>query len=154
MTLPYRMMLAFIAAVILLCFGLMVYAAAGHGTYLQYLPAVDNPPDYPSTGWTVIAVWGNQAETFATLTHADGWQVTGRCIDPAYPAPPLGASCTLVGATFFCDGYSQRYTLVELLITPTPTETLTPTPLPTDTPEPTLAPPTGITETPTPEVAQ
>ena len=158
MTKLTRICIVFIAAVVLLAFALMVYAASADTPSNVYLPALRQPEEYPQAGWVITARWGNQAQTFFTLTHPGGWEVTGVCMDPQYPAPNVGDTCTLVNGTFYCIGSTQRIAIVVPVITPTATatatatatSTATPTELPTETPEPTLHPPTGITDTPTP----
>jgi len=143
---------------------LVVKANTPNNLFLPIIYNSGNSHTYPVQGWIVSEVYGNNAQTRFTMTHPDGWVMTGECLDPTYPSPPVGTSCDFVNNIWYCDGYSQRIIIIFVLVTPTPTltptptstltptSTSTPTELPTDTPEPTLPPPTGITDTPTPEV--
>jgi hypothetical protein len=110
-----------------------------------FLPVVSKPYEYPVHGWTVHEVYGNHLETKFTMIHPDSYVFTGQCIDPNDPAPPVGASCDLVGNIWYCDGYSQRIIIIIILVTPTPTPTSTPTLTPTPTSTATSTP----TELPT-----
>ena len=121
--------------------------AFGANTEQTYLPWVTKSLDYPVNGWVITSLWVINGETFAQLEN-NGWVVNGKCIDSAYPAPPVGTSCQLFDGIFYCSGSSQRFTLIELIVIPTITPT--PTQLPTETPGITPSPPTGITSTPTP----
>jgi len=150
-----RFCIVFIAAVVLLAFALMVYAASADTPNNVYLPALRQPEEYPIDGWIIIARWVDGSRTFFTLLHPEGWRLTGVCANPNLPAPDVYMMCIYLGGGMFdCGGIYQPVRVHQLLVTPTATATLTPTATatesPTETPEPTLHPPTGITETPTP----
>jgi len=172
-----RFMFVFILAVILVCFAALVYAAAGAPLDQVYLPSVNKPPEFPFSGWVVADRWVVNSVTYVALHHPEGWRINARCIDQNLPAPELHAPCVYLGGAIWNCGYGyQNFAAVELIVTPTPTntpvptatatatatstptETPTPTPtatateLPTETITATLHPPTGITDTPTPEL--
>lgn len=149
----------FVVLVAVVTSGLMV--AYGIDTTQTYLPFVSKGVEYPFNGWVVADRWVIDSVTYIALFHPEGWRLTARCLDPNLPAPELHSPCVYLGGSMFNCGYGyQNFAVIELIVTPTatntplPTYTSTPTELPTDTPEPTLHPPTGVTNTPTPEVTK
>ena len=124
----------------------------------------------PSEGWQVCADLGIGSPPGAPgnvqlmlLCAGDDWEVRAYCLEPAEPAPPLGAGCSLVGGvTFWCGEAYQLLQLYQIQQTPAPTatptntRTATATPIPTNTPLPSLTPlqPTALAQpsaTPAPD---
>ena len=102
----------------------------------------------PSEGWVVCGDLGIGSPPGAPgnvqlmlLCAGNDWEVRAFCLEPAEPAPPLGAGCSLVGGvTFWCGEQYQLLQLYQIQQTPAPTNTLVPTntytPIPTNTPRP------------------
>lgn len=80
------------------------------------------------------------------LCHRRGWVVLAYCLQPNWPAPPVGRICTRVNEdTYYCGGGFQN--LREYLVQETPTATPSPTQPSTSTATPTAT--NTITPTPT-----
>lgn len=102
----------------------------------------------PSEGWVVCADLGIGSPPGAPgnvqlmlLCAGNDWEVRAFCLEPAEPAPPLGAGCSLVGGnTFWCGEQYQLLQLYQIQQTPAPTATPTHTPTTTNTPTPTNTP--------------
>lgn len=110
----------------------------------------------PSEGWVVCADLGIGSPPGAPgnvqlmlLCAGNDWEVRAFCLEPAEPAPPLGAGCSLVGGvTFWCGEQYQLLQLYQIQQTPAPTATPTHTPTPTNTPLPTNTPVPSATPVP------
>ena len=125
------------------------------------IPAVqlqqDGPP-YPQHGWRVCEdlgvgnpPGGPSGVQIMALCQGEGWRVQAYCLEPADPAPPIDAFCSLVGdRTFWCGDEYQMLREYIILQTPQPTETFTATATVTFTPTATLTPTVTLTVTGTP----
>ncbi|MBN1371685.1 MAG: hypothetical protein JW987_07065 [Anaerolineaceae bacterium] len=110
----------------------------------------------PSEGWVVCADLGIGSPPGAPgnvqlmlLCAGNDWEVRAFCLEPAEPAPPLGAGCSLVGGnTFWCGEQYQLLQLYQIQQTPAPTATPTRTPTATNTPLPTNTPVPSATPVP------
>ncbi len=108
----------------------------------------------PVHGWYVCADFGMGFEPkmpeerqIFNLCHGDGWVLRAYCIDPGYPAPPIGRFCSrITDDTFWCGDDVQEVKILELEITPTPMPDI---PTPTMTLTFTLTPTSTATNTPT-----
>lgn len=123
----------------------------------------------PTDNWYVCAVLGmgpvpdvrGQRLRFR-LCHNDGWELLTYCLQPRWPPPALGATCTRLNEnTYWCGEGLQNLREYGTLQTPVPTfpaiPTLTsvptsafPSPVVQATPTGTILPPTATAPLPTP----
>jgi hypothetical protein len=121
----------------------------------------------PTNNWYVCAILGvgsvpdvNGERARFRLCHNDGWEVLTYCLQPRWPPPELGATCTRLDEnTYWCGDGLQNLREYGVLQTPVPTFAVqaTATSLPTSTlpPLPTMTPtapllPTATISPPTP----
>lgn len=101
----------------------------------------------PTDNWYVCAVLGmgpvpgvNGQRLRFRLCHNEGWEVLAYCLQPRWPAPELGATCTRIDEnTYWCGEGLQNLREYGILQTPVPTFPAVSTSVPTATFPPPLA---------------